>query len=171
MTTIKIAGQEYPLALTLGAMEQLDEMCGGIENAAKVFDGKKMGQIVETLVKMLGILIRGGCDYMAAEGQDAPKPQMKTPSRPAFFPGISRRQRPLSSRPWRTAWAGPWMWSRTKKTGAPRRTPEPCVVLVLRLPDRAEQAGGQGHLNGTAPGPDRLPPDQIRGRKAKRLLA
>lgn len=73
MTTIKIAGQEYPLALTLGAMEQLDEMCGGIENAAKVFDGKKMGQIVETLVKMLGILIRGGCDYMAAEGQDAPK--------------------------------------------------------------------------------------------------
>ena len=35
MTTIKIAGQEYPLALTLGAMEQLDEMCGGIENAAK----------------------------------------------------------------------------------------------------------------------------------------
>lgn len=92
MTTIKIAGQEYPLALTLGAMEQLDEMCGGIENAAKVFDGKKMGQIVETLVKMLGILIRGGCDYIAAEGQDAPK----APNEAAIKAGLLPRDIPAA---------------------------------------------------------------------------
>ena len=92
MTTIKIAGQEYPLALTLGAMEQLDEMCGGIENAAKVFDGKKMGQIVKTLVKMPGILIRGGCDYMAAEGQDAPK----APNENAIKAGLLPRDIPTA---------------------------------------------------------------------------
>lgn len=92
MTTIKIAGQEYPLALTLGAMEQLDEMCGGIENAAKVFDGKKMGQIVETLVKMLGILIRGGCDYLAIEGQEAPK----APTENAIKAGLLPRDIPTA---------------------------------------------------------------------------
>ena len=92
MTTIKIAGQEYPLALTLGAMEQLDEMCGGIENAAKVFDGKKMGQIVETLVKMLGILIRGGCDYLAIEGQEAPK----APTENAIKAGLLPRDIPAA---------------------------------------------------------------------------
>lgn len=74
MTTINISGREYPMALTLGAMSQLDEMCGGFDHVSDAFDGKTTMQVVDTLVQMLSILIRGGCDYQRGMGLDAPEP-------------------------------------------------------------------------------------------------
>lgn len=68
MRTIAIGGKDYPLALTLGAMEVMDGVCGGFENAGKMFDGKRAAELVSMVVKILHILMEGGRDYVAAQG-------------------------------------------------------------------------------------------------------
>ena len=49
MVTYKIGESEYPLALTLGAMEKIDELCGGFENASAAFEGKSIMETVDIL--------------------------------------------------------------------------------------------------------------------------
>lgn len=139
MTTIQIAGREYPMALTLGAMSQLDEMCGGFDHVSDAFNGKTTMQVVDTLVQMLSILIRGGCDYQRGMGLEAPSRCVRRPCRPPCCPRTSPLPRTRSSGRCLRAWGARLTWSPTQKTPAPRRPAEPCVVLVLRIPNRHEQ--------------------------------
>lgn len=70
MTTFTINGKAYPMALTLGAMEDMDALCGGFENAADAFEGKTLMETVQVLVQMLRILLSGGQEYTASMGGD-----------------------------------------------------------------------------------------------------
>ena len=72
MVTYSIGDQAYPLALTLGAMDELDKLCGGFENVTAAFDGKSMVQIIDITVQMLAILLRGGYHHLIEMGE-APK--------------------------------------------------------------------------------------------------
>ena len=79
MVTYKIGGSEYPLALTLGAMEKIDELCGGFENASAAFEGKSIMETVDILVSILYILVAGGVGYARANGErvpDVPEPAL-----------------------------------------------------------------------------------------------
>lgn len=86
METYEIAGKAYPLAFTLGAMEQVDGLCGGVENIATAFDGKPMKEQIELLVEILHALLRGGRDHCLAGGEDAAEPPAKDLLRAALFP-------------------------------------------------------------------------------------
>lgn len=70
MTSYTIGGKEYPMVLTLGAMGELDELCGGFEHVGEAFDGKTAMQAIDTAVKMLAILLRGGYDYSREMGEN-----------------------------------------------------------------------------------------------------
>lgn len=70
MTSYTIGGKAYPMVLTLWAMGELDELCGGFEHVGEAFNGKTAMQAIDTAVKMLAILLRGGHDYSREMGED-----------------------------------------------------------------------------------------------------
>lgn len=78
MVTYAVGGKDYPLALTLGAMTDLDTLCGGFEHVSAAFDGKTTIQVIDTAVKMLAILMRGGYAYLSEMGENPPDPPKET---------------------------------------------------------------------------------------------
>ena len=86
MVTYNIGGRDYPLALTLGAMSELDTLCGGFEHASAAFDGKSTMQIIDTAVKMLSILLRGGYDHCRELGEEPIKPPSEAALRVLLLP-------------------------------------------------------------------------------------
>ena len=95
MTTYAINGSDYPMALTLGAMEELDKFCGGSQHAADALDAKTLMETVTVLVQMLRILMEGGRCYSAANGADAkPVPsleEIKASMMPKDIPSAKER--------------------------------------------------------------------------------
>ena len=86
MRTYEIMGTPYPLAFTLGAMDRVTELCGGIDKVSTVFDGKSTGEQTALLVELLHALLIGARDYLRALGEDAPEPPDKIKLRAGLFP-------------------------------------------------------------------------------------
>ena len=86
MVTYTVHGTAYPLALTLGAMEGLDSLCGGIEHIDTAFDGKGTMQILSIAINMLAVLLRGGYDYLREQGEEAVKPPSREALMVSLFP-------------------------------------------------------------------------------------
>lgn len=79
MVTYRIKGKDFPMALTLKAMDELDQQYGGIENLPEAFDGKTAMGLLSICVDMLIILMKGGRDYqIEMEGQAEDVPSKET---------------------------------------------------------------------------------------------
>ena len=86
MVTYPINGVDYPLALTLGAMEKLDALLGGMEHVDDAFTGKSTVGIIQTVVAMLRILMEGGRDYIRGLDQEAMDPPSEEQMLALLFP-------------------------------------------------------------------------------------
>lgn len=86
MKTYEIMGTAYPLAFTLGAMDRVMELCGGIDKVATAFDGKPAQDQTALLVDLLHALLIGGRDYLRAAGDEAAEPPTKIQLKAGLFP-------------------------------------------------------------------------------------
>ena len=86
MVTYSAGGRDYPLALTLGAMDELDRLCGGFEHVSSIFDGKSTMQVINTAVQVLSILLRGGYDHLRELGGTPEEPPTAEALRSLLLP-------------------------------------------------------------------------------------
>lgn len=86
METYEIMGRDYPLAFTLGAMDRVSELCGGMDKVATAFDDKPVQEQTALLVDLLHALLIGGRDYLRAAGDDAAEPPNKNQLKAGLFP-------------------------------------------------------------------------------------
>ena len=63
MVTVKLWGQEYPLCLTVGALDQINEKCGSLTEVSTFLDGgheKNYQQMLVNTAWMLSLLMQEG---------------------------------------------------------------------------------------------------------------
>jgi len=66
MVTVDIRGKQFPLCLTVAAVDEINEQCGSIKNIGTFLDGASegrafdLGQSSRNTAWMLGLLIREG---------------------------------------------------------------------------------------------------------------
>lgn len=76
MTTINLAGREYPLCFSFTAMKRINERFGSIQKMGEALDNASndISTFVDTLNDTLKILIDAGRVYAAHSGVEAPPP-------------------------------------------------------------------------------------------------
>lgn len=66
MVTVEIRGKEFPLCLTVAAVDKVNEKCGSISNIGAFLDGKdsskkfELGRAMYNTAWLLGLLIQEG---------------------------------------------------------------------------------------------------------------
>lgn len=60
VTTICIAGREYPACFSVAAVAEVDERFGGVENIESALDANKPGEMVQNLCWLISTMVKQG---------------------------------------------------------------------------------------------------------------
>lgn len=77
MVTVEIRGKQFPLCLTVAAVDEVNEKCGSIRDVGAFLDGRtdngttEYGRALSNTAWMLGLLIREGEEHRLVEARFA----------------------------------------------------------------------------------------------------
>ena len=73
MQYIDLAGQKYPLRMSLRAMKQITERFGGMDKVGEaISDSANMSAAIDVLNDLLKILMQAGRNYAVLTGEEVP---------------------------------------------------------------------------------------------------